>query len=157
MTALGISLMVIGAIVIVIETHVPSMGALGGPGVIALAVGAVLAVAGFGGGLALGLVSAFLLASVAGGMLALTVHKGTAVRRRRVRAGPEGLIGRIGTVRSWEGAAGKVQVEGALWRARASWVDDEQAELHEGDAIVVERLSGLTLAVRPAEDWELVV
>ena len=29
------------------------------------------------------------------------------------------------------------------------------AELHEGDPIVVERLDGLTLAVRRAEDWEL--
>jgi hypothetical protein len=28
--------------------------------------------------------------------------------------------------------------------------------LHNGDAVVVERVSGLTLGVRPAEDWELV-
>jgi hypothetical protein len=33
--------------------------------------------------------------------------------------------------------------------------DDEPGELQVGDAIVVERLSGLTLAVRPAEEWEL--
>ena len=29
-------------------------------------------------------------------------------------------------------------------------------ELHAGDTIVVERLSGLTLWVRPAEEWELI-
>ena len=28
--------------------------------------------------------------------------------------------------------------------------------LHAGDQVVVERLDGLTLAVRPAETWELV-
>ena len=50
-------------------------------------------------------------------------------------------------------------VDGALWRARRSWPEDEDAdeqrELHAGDPIVVERLTGLTLAIRRAEDWEL--
>ena len=44
-------------------------------------------------------------------------------------------------------------VDGALWRARPSWPDGEQ-ELAAGDAVVVERVSGLTLAVRRAEEWE---
>ena len=34
--------------------------------------------------------------------------------------------------------------------------EDDAAELHEGDPVVVERLDGLTLSVRRAEDWELV-
>ena len=53
MTALGVSLLVIGAIVIVVEAHVPTLGLLGGPGVIALGVGAMLAISGLGGGVAL--------------------------------------------------------------------------------------------------------
>jgi membrane protein implicated in regulation of membrane protease activity len=48
-----------------------------------------------------------------------------------------------------------VFVDGALWRARRSWSDEPDEELHKGDHVVVERLSGLTLAVRKAEDWEL--
>ena len=44
MTALGVSLLIVGAIVIVAEAHVPSLGMLGGPGVIAIGVGAVWAV-----------------------------------------------------------------------------------------------------------------
>ena len=43
---------------------------------------------GLGGGLALGVVSALLLAGAAGGVMLLTVGKGLAVRRRLVRAGP---------------------------------------------------------------------
>lgn len=155
MTALGVSLLMIGAIVIVVEAHVPTLGMLGGPGVIALAVGSVLAVGGLGGGLALGLVTALVLAGGALGMLALSLRKGAAVHRRRVRSGAEGLIGRVGLVRSWEEPSGKVLVDGALWQARRSMTDDEAAELHAGDAIVVERLNGLTLAIRRAEDWEL--
>ena len=158
MTALGLALLAIGAILVLVEAHVPRLGALGGPGVIALAAGAILAVGGLGGGIAVGIISAVVLAGAGLGLLALTFRKGIAVRRRRIRSGPERLIGQLGVVRRWEEPRGKVLVDGALWHARRSWPDDEhdQADLHEGDPVVVERLDGLTLAIRPAEDWELV-
>jgi membrane-bound ClpP family serine protease len=156
MTALGVALMVVGAIVIVVEAHVPSLGMLGGPGVVALGVGTVLAISGLGGGIALGLVSALVLVAGSMTVLAMSLRRGLAVRRRRVRAGPEHLIGHIGVVKSWTDPDGKVLVDGALWRACRSWPEDEQeCELHEGDPVVVEHLSGLTVAIRRAEDWEL--
>lgn len=157
MTALGVSLLLVGAIMILVEAHVPTLGTLGAPGVIALGAGAVLAVLGLGGGVVLGVVAALLLAGTAGGVLALTVGKGVAVRRRRVRAGPESLLGRLGVVRSWEGFDGCVQVDGALWTARRSILDDEDDDdLRAGDAVVVDHLDGLTVAVRRAEEWELI-
>jgi membrane-bound serine protease (ClpP class) len=154
MTALGIALLVVGAIVVTVEAHVPTLGVLGGPGVIALAVGAVLAVAGLGGGLVLGLVAAVTLAAIGVGVVGLSVTKGAAVRRQRVKTGAEGIIGRHGVVRRWEQPAGTVLVDGGLWHARPS-VPDAQA-LEAGDQVVVERVNGLTLCVRKAEDWELV-
>jgi membrane-bound serine protease (ClpP class) len=156
MTALGVSLLIVGAIMILIEAHVPTLGVLGGPGVIALSGGAVLAVIGLGGGIALGVVAALLLAIVAGGVLVLSVGKGVAVRRRRIRAGPESLIGHVGVVRSWTDRIGCVQVDGALWRARRSILDEEDRDdLHPGDSVVVDHLDGITVAVRRAEEWEL--
>jgi membrane-bound ClpP family serine protease len=156
MTALGVSLLLVGALLILLEAHVPTLGVLGGPGVVALGVGAVLAVLGLGGGVVLGVVSALLLAGVAGGALAVTVGKGAAVRRQRVRAGPESLLGHVGVVRSWTGAAGSVLVDGALWRARRSAIDDsDEADLSPGDEVVVDHLDGLTIRVRRAEEWEL--
>jgi len=155
MTALGVSLLVVGAIVVLVEAHVPTLGVLGGPGVVAIAVGAVLAVSGLGGGLLLGLLSALVVAGAALGIVAVSLQKGVAVRRRRIRAGPEGLIGRLGVVRSWHEPKGSVLVDGALWHARRSLADDDGGELHEGDEVVVERRHGLTLSVRRAEEWEL--
>jgi membrane-bound serine protease (ClpP class) len=156
MTALGVSLLIVGAIMILVEAHVPTMGALGAPGTVALSAGAVVAVLGLGGGIALGVVAALLLAIVAGGVLVLTVGKGVAVRRRRIRAGPESLIGHVGVVRSWTDRIGCVQVDGALWRAQRSILDDdEHPDLQPGDTVVVDHLDGLTVAVRPAEEWEL--
>jgi membrane-bound serine protease (ClpP class) len=151
MTAIGIALLVVGATTVIVEAHVPSLGILGGPGVVALAAGAALAVAGLGGGLVLGIVAAVVLAAVGAAVVGLSVTKGAAVRKRYVRGA---MMGHLGVVRRWEAAKGTVLVDGALWHACRSWPDSEP--LREGDQVVVERVSGLTLAVRKAEDWELV-
>src|ERR1700760_4345278 len=111
MTALGVSLLLVGALLILLEAHVPTLGVLGGPGVVALGAGAVLAVIGLGGGVVLAVVAALLLAGAGGGGGAGSVGKGVAVRRRRVRAGPESLIGHLGVVRSWDALNGCVQVD----------------------------------------------
>jgi membrane-bound ClpP family serine protease len=156
MTALGVSLLIVGALLILLEAHVPTLGVLGGPGVVALGAGAVLAVLGLGGGVVLGVIAALLLAGAAGGALAVTVGKGVAVRRQSVRAGPESLLGHVGVVRNWAGVSGSVMVDGALWRARRSAIDDSDAEdLQAGDEVVVDHLDGLTIRVRRAEEWEL--
>jgi membrane-bound ClpP family serine protease len=159
MTTLGMVLLVLGALVATAEAHYPAHGLAGGVGVLAMALGAVLAISGLGAGLALGLLSGLALAGVGGGALLLSVRSGFAVRQRRVRTGAEGLVGEIGVVRSWMQDGGSVALHGSLWQARRSMAldddEDEDVGLHAGDRVVVERLSGLTLSVRPAEKWEL--
>ena len=150
-------LLVVGALVATAEAHFPVHGVAGGVGVLAMAMGAVLAISGLGAGLALGLLSGLALAGVGGGALLLSVRSGFAVRQRRVRTGAEGLVGQIGVVRSWTDDDGSVVLHGSLWQARRSAAPDEDEDvgLRAGDRVVVERLSGLTLSVRPAEKWEL--
>jgi membrane-bound serine protease (ClpP class) len=154
MTALGLALLVIGGVVVVVEAHVQSLGFLGVPGVAALTAGAALTVTGLGGPVALVVACALVLALAGAAVVALSLHKGTAVRRRRIRTGSEGIVGHLGTVRKWAQPAGTVLVDGALWRARLSLPDEDP--LREGDQVVVERINGLTLCVRKAESWELV-
>src|SRR5581483_9536344 len=108
-----------------------------------------------GGGVALSIVAALVVVSTGLLVLAVSLRKGLSVRRRRVSAGAEGMVGHIGIVHSWHEPAGKVLVDGALWQARHGWGDVEQGELHAGDHVVVEQLNGLTLRVRAAEEWEL--
>jgi membrane-bound ClpP family serine protease len=151
--ALGMALLVVGAVVAVAEAHYPAHGIVGGIGVAAMAVGAVLAISGLGAGLLAGLLAGGALAGAGIGVLMLTVQQGAVVRRQRVRTGAEGIVGHVGVVRSWAEMGGKVALDGALWRARRSVMQDE--ELRVGDQVVVERLTGLTLSVRRAEEWEL--
>ena len=69
---------------------------------------------------------------------------------RACAAAPRGSSG----ASARRGPAGQVFLDGALWRAR-QWSFDEEAVLERGDPIVVERVDGLTLTVRRAEDWEV--
>jgi membrane-bound ClpP family serine protease len=153
MVEVGVALLLVGVALMVAEAHVPG-GILGSVGGVVLATGAALAIAGAGAGAAV--VVAAVLASLASAAVWLLVatRKSLAVRRLKAASGREALSGQTGIVRSWNGEGGQVFVDGALWRARHSWPDDPE-EIAPGDAVVVERVSGLTLGVRRAEKWEV--
>ena len=155
MDVIGVVMLVIGAMLVIAEAHFPSLGMAGGLGVVMVAVGAVLAVDGAGGGLLVGLLAGLALASCGAALLTVSVRKGATAARRRVRTGAEGIVGHVGQVQSWAGSGGRVMLDGALWRASRSVLEEGLSEPRAGDPVVVERLSGLTLTVRRAEDWEL--
>ena len=152
MVELGVALACAGVALLVAEAHVPA-GALGVAGGIALASGAAIVIAGSGGSAAVVVAAVLGALVVTAGWLALATGKALAARRLRTASGREALSGRIGVVRSWDAGNGQVLLAGALWRARPSWPDSEE-QIAVGDAVVVERVSGLTLAVRKAEEWE---
>lgn len=162
MVLIGLVSIVCGVALLVAEAHLPA-GAFGVAGALALATGVGLTVAGAGGGLALalaGIAAAALAAAAWGALIARTALR---TRRRRVVSGREALSGRLGVVRAWDGGRdGQVLVDGALWQARASALEPFGADpdaagppaLRRGDRVVVERVRGLTLTVRRAEEWE---
>jgi membrane-bound serine protease (ClpP class) len=156
MTALGFALLLIGAILVVAEAHAPGL-VLGVAGGCAVVAGAVLLIAALGGAAAISVPVGIALGAGSAGWMLQTTRTAAGSRRVRVQSGAEGLCGRIGVVRGWSESAGQVFVDGALWRARHQPVDIEPRELKEGDPVVVERVSGLTLSVRRAEEWELIL
>ena len=141
MSEFGLALVLVGVALLVAEAHV-SGGVLGVFGGVALAGGAALAIGGAGAGVVLVVAAMVAAVAVTGAWIAIATRKSLAARRRQVASGREALSGRTGVV----------FVDGALWRARRSAIEVE--ELDAGDAVVVERVSGLTLAVRRAEEWE---
>jgi len=153
MTTLGFALLIAGAALVIAEAHVPG-GVLGVAGGIALIAGGVIIIAALGGGAVVAVPVGVGIGLAAGGWSLLVARKTAAARLTRVQSGAEALCGHLGVVRSWSEPSGQVFVDGALWRARHDWpLDDNQ--LQEGDAVVVERVSGLTLCVRRADEWEL--
>jgi membrane-bound serine protease (ClpP class) len=152
MSTLGIVLVFVGATLMVAEAHVASHGVLGTGAALALASGVALALSGAGAPTA-ATIAAGVAVALAGLALAwLLLVKSLATRRLAVRSGPVALLGRVATVRRVPAPVGQVQLDGALWRARL-WSNEE--DVAEGSAVVVESVDGLTLTVRPAEEWEV--
>jgi membrane-bound ClpP family serine protease len=151
MVLLGIALLGIGAGLLIAEAHVPSFGALGLGGVVALVAGAALAVDGAGGGTALILSIALIVALASLALLFVIARATLAAARPRAQTGAEALVGHVGVIRSAPAPVGQVFIDGALWRAKPCLHE----ELEVGDAVVVDRVQGLVLSVRRAEDWEL--
>jgi membrane-bound serine protease (ClpP class) len=155
MTALGLALLLAGAMLLVAEAHMPA-GILGMAAGAALIVGATIVVASLGGGAAIAAPVGISLGLIAGGWAVVVTRKATGARRARIQAGAESLCGRVGVVRRWSDPVGQVFLDGALWRARREHDDLDGEDLREGDSVVVERVTGLTLSVRRAEEWELI-
>ena len=154
MSAIGLLLVLVGATLVVAEAHVPSHGALGVAAAASLAAGIGLLVSGTGLGAAAVLGATLVTALFSLALVLVIVRKGLATRRIRARTGAEGLIGRLGEVRTAPAPVGRVFVDGALWRARR-WDLEGEPDLRPGDPVVIEQVSGLTLTVRPAEEWEV--
>ena len=152
----GIVLVLLGAGLLVAEAHLPTYGLLGLLGLVSMVAGGAIAVDASGGGTILVLVVALTLLLVAGVALGAVVRGAARVARRRPRTGAEELVGHVGVVRHELEPVGQVFIDGELWRAQPCWEDGAE-HLREGDRVVVERVKGLTLGVRRAEEWELEV
>jgi len=62
-----------------------------------------------------------------------------------VSAGVESYVGKTGTAKSWNEAAGQVQLESELWSAEAV---DESEKIGKGDKVEVVEVSGIRLKVK---------
>ena len=148
MFALGLLLVLLGAALAAAEAHVPSHGALGTGAVVALATGVALLLSAAGSTVLVALFAALGVAVAGGAFMFVLVRKALATRRIRAT---NTLVGRLGVARGDD----SVFVDGALWRARM-WELEGEPPLTRGQPVVVEHVNGLTLTVRPAEEWEVV-
>ena len=144
----GVALIVLGVVLIAVEFAMPSFGALGIGGVVALIAGSLIMfdtdVPGFGvpGQLILGIGVASALAFMGAIWLAARA------RARPVTTGVEELLGAAAVALADfdAGGSGAVRIHGEVWRARAG------VPVHRGDPVRVLALDGLTLQVEPARD-----
>ncbi|NKR25147.1 serine protease [Rhodococcus hoagii] len=153
MAALGVLALVVGVLLIVIEAHVPTFGALGVAGTLLAGTGAWLLFTSGGLGLEIALPVTLGVGVVGLGAVAVTGRKVLSARREPVRSGVQSLVGSEAQVLSWDGAQGEVRLGGELWRARMEFGYTDTP--CSGESVVVEGVRGLTLSVRRREPWEL--
>ncbi|MFC7448908.1 NfeD family protein [Rhodococcus daqingensis] len=154
MTTWALLTLAVGVLLIVVEAHTPTAGILGGLGALLAAAGVWMLFTSDGAGQVIAVPVTVGVLVVALGVTALAGRKVLVARRLPVHSGPESLIGTNAIVRNWTGSQGQVETAGGLWRARMELGYERDQEPSEGESVVVERIRGLTLTVRPLEPWE---
>lgn len=138
----GLALIIVGALLIAAELFVPSFGALGIGGVIALVIGSVMLIDSDVPGMR---VSKALIGSIAAfsglGLLGLLYAVGHSLRKPKVAAN-KAMVGRTAVVIELEPEL-LVKIDGEIWRARCENL------LAEGQPVKVTAEQGLTLQVQP--------
>jgi membrane-bound serine protease (ClpP class) len=139
----GLSLVVLGVILMVAEAFKPTMGILGVGGALAFALGGTILIDPDIPGVEVSPVVVYGGAAVSLGFVLLIVRLALASRRRKVVSGREQMIGAAVAVQDWSGAAGHVLANGERWQAVSA------APLAPGQRARVVALDGLTLRVEP--------
>jgi membrane-bound serine protease (ClpP class) len=141
----GLGLILLGVVLMIAEVMVPSFGALGIGGVVAMVIGSIILidtdVPGF-------VVSRPLIGAIAiTGSLGLMAIIWFAVkaRERPVVAGREQLLGEEGTALESFDARGEVFVHSERWSA------ESEQPVREGQAVQVIGVKGLKLRIRPLD------
>ncbi|MDX1485790.1 MAG: nodulation protein NfeD [Alphaproteobacteria bacterium] len=144
----GVALILLGVGFMIAEVMMPSFGALGFGGIVALVIGSIILMdtdaPGFG-------ISWTVIGSVAAvsAVLSFTVFAMAArAWRRPVVSGREAMVGATARVLEWSGNEGRVRIRSEDWRARS------EQSFAPGDEVRVSALEGLTLRVVAAETEE---
>ena len=154
MSTLGVLLVVLGLALVIAEAHVPTHGALGAGAAAALTAAVVLVLSGSGatGG---EVVAAGVTVALAGLALSwLLLRTSLATSRLRVRSGTRRSRGKWRRCAACRRQSARCNWTAPLARPSVGARDDGEL-VAEGSAVVVESIDGLTLTVRPAEEWEV--
>ncbi|WP_078082999.1 NfeD family protein [Microbulbifer mangrovi] len=138
----GLALIVVGALLIAAELFVPSFGALGIGGVVALVIGSVLLIDSDVPGMQ---VSKGLIGGIAGvsglALLGILYAVGNSLRKPKVAAN-QAMVGRTAVVSEVEPSL-LVKIDGEIWNAHCDNL------LTEGQLVQVVAEQGLVLQVQP--------
>ena len=141
----GLGLILLGLAFVVAEVFLPSFGALGIGGAVALIMGSVILIEPeAAGGYSVPLPFVITLGVVSAAIVFAVVTMAARVRKRAVVSGVEHLLGAPGVVLEDMQAEGWARVQGERWRVVSG------APLGRGEAVRVVGIDGLTLRVEPA-------
>lgn len=144
----GLALIIVGLLLVTAEAFVPSFGALGLGGVVAIVFGSIMmfdsGIPGFG--ISLSFVIAF--AMISGLFLFWLVQLQLRLSRRGAVSGRESMIGGVGTATDTFTGSGHVWINSESWSARST------TTIEKGQEIRVTAMDGLVLLVEPVSQSE---
>lgn len=138
----GVSLLLLGATLFVLEAHFASHGVLGSGGTVALVLGALMLIDG-PPAMRIHLVTALSVSIPFALITMFLLSLAIKARRNKSLMGGEGLLNEIGEARTALAPAGKVFVHGEYWDAVSS------TPIEPGGEVRVVAIDGMKLTVEP--------
>jgi membrane-bound serine protease (ClpP class) len=139
----GVALIVLGVLLMIAETFLPSFGTLGIGGLVALLVGSVLLFDAEAPGYAVSRSVILGIGAGGGGLLLMTIYLATRARMQAVVTGLGELLGQPAIALEDFQRQGHVRIRGEVWQATSS------APVARDQRVRVEGIDGLVLRVRP--------
>jgi membrane-bound serine protease (ClpP class) len=139
----GLLLILLGVILFILETQVPSFGMLSVGGLISFVLGSLMLFEDIGVSLRLMMPTILLV----GGFFVVVAGLAFRAQRARPSSGKEGLLGEKGFARDTIEFEGLVFVHGENWRARS------EERIEPGERVEVVGIEGLVLKVRKINNW----
>lgn len=144
----GLALIIVGIVLITAEAFVPSFGALGLGGIIAIVLGSIMmfdsGIPGFG----ISVTFVIGIALVAGLFLFWLISYLVKLRLRGAVTGRESIVGGTGEALESFVGVGKIWLEGESWAAHSA------VPIEKGQPVIVQSMTGLVLHVAPAPETE---
>ncbi len=142
----GLGLILVGVILFILELKITSYGMLTIAGAVSLFLGSVMLIDTPSGFEIVHISWYVIIPAVLSTVLffAFALGKGVAAQRRTPTTGIEGLVGETGVALEDLAPDGQVRVHGEIWSASTT-----TPPIRSGAAVVVERVNGLHLTVRP--------
>ena len=141
----GLALIIVGFVLIIAETLVPSFGALGFGGIAAFVFGSIMmfdsGIPGFG----VSKVFVISIAIVGGGLMFILASFMLKLQRRGAVSGTSSIVG--GTGKATESFTGK----GNIWLEGESWAAVSSVPIAKDQDVRVRAIDGLTLLVEPLD------
>ncbi|CAM2905372.1 NfeD-like C-terminal domain-containing protein [Vibrio mytili] len=144
----GLGLLLLGIALMIAEAFSPSFGVLGLGGVAAFILGSIFLMDSDLPGFQIALPLIFGIAIFSVALIVLTVGLLVKIRRRRVTTGLETYPGKTALVSDdFIDGEGRVQMNGALWKAKT----EKEHDVKQGEHVIIVDVKGLTLTVKPKD------
>lgn len=142
----GLILIIIAAVLIIAEAHVPSFGILGIAGIVSLLAGGHFIVEQ-GGIFGIPVDWGFFLGIATVAAVALFFASYIVARnfKKKPVSGVEGMIGHEAKIVEWSGKSGLVHIQGELW---AACTNQDSADFSVGDKVIVGGIDDMLLEIR---------
>jgi len=143
----GLLLILFALVLFIADIKVPSHGVLTAGGIASFVLGSLLLTQNQAPFLRISLTLIFTVAVMTAAFFMFAVGAGIRAQARKVQVGREALVGAAGIARTDLAPAGMVFVQGELWKA-----ESVEGAIAAGQPVRVDRMEGLHLEVRKAED-----